>query len=350
MNRDSRTEELDANNVDQNAKPSHQNQQIENNARLIVERLLAVQPGEQVALVCDDASEFAMVHALAEATKRQGAEPTILHQPSRTTDNKNRLTSIVERGLEAANCLIGLTRSGGAPTYAKKVKEQLDAKQLRSISMVMRSLENYTSGGALANYDQLHHDGTALAQLWRTAETIRITTDRGTDLVAPIAGEDVIVECGFATEPGQEAAFSDGEVSQMPRENSMEGTLIVDGPIAHLGLPSQPIRLSISKGRVVSVEGADSVASKLRNIVTTIDRADNIAEVGIGLNPACRRNGDFEEEKKARGNVHVAIGDNIFYGGTVECSVHMDMVVYRPTVVFDDKPIVKAGEVCFTTN
>ena len=38
-------------------------------------------------------------------------------------------------------------------------------------------------------------------------------------------GQHVVIECGFATEPGLEAAFSDGEVSQMPVEGSAEGAL-----------------------------------------------------------------------------------------------------------------------------
>jgi leucyl aminopeptidase (aminopeptidase T) len=318
---------------------------VQRGAELIVRRLLAVRPGEQVALVCDGESEMEMVGALAAVVESVGAEFTILQQPLRGTERKNDLTPVIERGLEAADCLIGLTRSGGAPTYARAVKRLLDARRLRSISMVMRSLDNFTSGGALADYDALYADGQALAATWRAAERIRVTSPAGTDLTAPIAGEDVIVECGFATEPGQEAAFSDGEVSQMPRQEGAQGVLVIDGPIAHLGLPMEPITLRIDGGRVRTVEGRDGAAEELRRIVTEIERADNIAEIGIGLNPSCRRNGDFEEEKKARGNVHVAIGDNVFYGGTVECAVHMDMVVYRPTVTLDDRAVVIDGEV-----
>ncbi len=318
---------------------------VQRSAELIVRRLLAVHPGEQVALVCDSESEMEMVRALAEVVESAGAEFTILQQPSRATARKNDLTPIIEQGLEAADCLIGLTRSGGAPTYAKTVKRLLDAKRLRSISMVMRNLGNFTSGGALADYDALHTEGTTLAKIWRAAERIRITSPAGTDLCAPIAGEAVVIECGFATQPGQEAAFSDGEVSQMPRQEATQGVLVIDGPIAHLGLPKEPITLPIEDGRVMAVEGGDSVAQKLRRIVSEIERADNIAEIGIGLNPACRRNGDFEEEKKARGNVHVAIGDNLFYGGSVQCAVHMDMVVYLPTVTLDDRGVVAEGVV-----
>jgi leucyl aminopeptidase (aminopeptidase T) len=211
--------------------------------------------------------------------------------------------------------------------------------------MVMRDMDNYTEGGARADYETLYADGQKLAAIWQKAAHIRLTTPAGTDLHAPIAGEQVIIECGFATQPGQEAAFSDGEVSQMPRVNTAEGVIVVDGPIAHIGKLDSPIRLAVEGGRVVDVSGQGRQADELRHIIDTIRDADNIAEIGIGLNPACRRNGDFEEEKKGRGNVHVAIGDNVFYGGEVRCAVHMDMVLYNPSVRLDDRIILEDGQV-----
>ena len=52
-----------------------------------------------------------------------------------------------------------------------------------------------------------------------------------------------------------------------------------------------------------------------------------LAEFGIGLNPLSRRNGDFQEEKKARGNVHAALGDNLVYGGNIQSAVHIALVI-----------------------
>ncbi|MFQ5434587.1 MAG: aminopeptidase, partial [Anaerolineae bacterium] len=282
---------------------------------------------------------------LAGVIEVVGAEYTILMQPTRTTERKNDLTPIIEKGLEGADVMIGLTGSSGASTYSHVVKRLYDEKRLRSSSMVMRTLENFTEGGARADYDALYAEGQRLAAIWREASHIRLTTALGTDLRAPIAGENVIVECGFATEQGFEAAFSDGEVSQMPRVNASEGVLVIDGPIAHIGQPDSPITLQVEKGLVVDVSGACRQVDELRHIITNIKYADNIAEIGIGLNDACRRNGDFEEEKKGRGNIHVAIGDNVYYGGDVRCAVHMDMVMYRPTVRLDDRIIVDAGQV-----
>jgi leucyl aminopeptidase (aminopeptidase T) len=320
---------------------------VTRSADLIVRRLLAVKPGEQVAIVCDPHSEMSMAYSLAGIVQSVGGEYTIMVMPTRETDRKNDLTAIIESGLLAADCMIGLTGASGAPTYSAAVKDLYNTKKLRTISMVMRSLDNFTSGGALADYEALYDEGKRLETLWKQKKHVHITSPAGTNIKAPIAGERVFVECGFALEAGEEAAFSDGEVSQMPQVSTAEGNIVVDGPIAHLGLPASPIKLAVEKGRVVSVSGESPEAGELRKIIETIENADNIAEFGIGLNPACRRNGDFEEEKKARGNVHIAIGDNVFYGGDVRSSVHMDMVIYQPTVVMDSHKVVDRGRISF---
>jgi len=321
------------------------NTDLNRSANLIVRRLLAVAPGEQVAIVCDPHSEMAMANALAEVVESVGGEFVILTMPTRELARKNELGPVVEAALQHADCLIGLTGASGAPTYSRAVKGLYDARKLRGISMVMRNMDNFTQGGARADYDALLEEGQVLANLWRGADRIHITSPAGTDIQAAIKGEDVIVECGFATEPGQEAAFSDGEVSQMPSTGTAEGTLIIDGPMAHFGLPVRPVSLQVEGGKIVSVEGTSSQADGLRGVIETVADGDNLAEFGIGLNPLSRRNGDFEEEKKARGAVHAALGDNVFYGGEIQSAVHIDMVMYRPTVVLDESVIVSDGKI-----
>lgn len=312
-------------------------------ADLIVRQLLAVQSGERVAMVCDPHSEMDMAYVLAGIVESVGAEYVILTMPSRELARKNELPAAVEAALQHVDCLIGLTGASGAPTYARSVKELYDAKRLRGMSMVMRDLDTFTRGAARADYAALHAEGLQLAERWRQARRIHVTTPAGTDIQSSIADEQVIVECGYATKPGQEAAFSDGEVSQMPNEGAAEGLAVIDGPIALIGRPDSPITLRVERGRVVGVEGASSQAQQLREIVETVPQADNLAEFGIGLNPLARRNGHFQEEKKARGNLHLALGDNLFYGGTVQCAVHIDMVMYRPTIQLDETVIVADG-------
>ncbi len=93
--------------------------------------------------------------------------------------------------------------------------------------------------------------------------------------------------------------------------------------------------ITVRAGRAVAIEGGAS-ADRLRAIVEAVVDADNIGEIGIGLNPAARIGDEITEAKKAFGTVHVALGDSANeYGGLVECEVHLDGLVMEPTIEFD---------------
>ena len=146
-----------------------------------------------------------------------------------------------------------------------------------------------------------------------------------------------IIECGIARNPGDAMAWSDGEVSLGPVIGTTHGKLVIDGPICYYGCPAIPVELKIEDGRIVEVVGGDAkICKEIRRQIAEVKDSDNIAEIGIGLNPACMFNGDFEEEKKARGTCHIAMGNGFYYGQPARSTVHIDMVQYNPTVVFDE--------------
>lgn len=317
-------------------------------AQRLIQLHLAVNPGEQVLLVADPETDLKMAYALAGAVQAAGAEYTLALMPSRTAQRATELTPIIERGLEAADVLIGLTRTAGAPTYAGKVTELLAAKRLRSLSMVMRSLDNWTKGAATADYEALERLGWHLAGIWGSGERVEITSPGGTRFTAgvgkrPVMDQIVIVECGLAREPGREAAFSDGEISQRPATATAEGRLVVDGPIALIGGGDDPVIIDVEAGKVTRIEGGRR-ARRLQQILEEVPGADHIAEIGLGLNPNALRNDDFEEEKKAAGNVHVALGSDLFYGGDHGCAVHMDMVIRSATFRVDGEALCLEGQ------
>ncbi|MCR1942850.1 leucyl aminopeptidase, partial [[Clostridium] symbiosum] len=121
--------------------------------------------------------------------------------------------------------------------------------------------------------------------------------------------------------------------------------LVIDGPICYYGCPTVPVELKIEGGRIVEVVGGDAkICKEIRRQIAEVKDSDNIAEIGIGLNPACMFNGDFEEEKKARGTCHIAMGNGFYYGQPARSTVHIDMVQYNPTITFDGELIVKDGK------
>jgi aminopeptidase len=103
------------------------------------------------------------------------------------------------------------------------------------------------------------------------------------------------------------------------------------------------VTIEVREGRAVDIRG-DAAADRLREIVATVRDADNIGEIGIGLNRAARIADEITEAKKAYGTVHLALGDSANeYGGTVECDVHLDGLVMSPTVAFDGRDVVVGG-------
>lgn len=313
----------------------------------IIKQLMEVKHGEEVIIVCDTATDMRMVYALAGAVQAAGAEYVICMTPSRMPGQKStNVSKIIEKAYEGADVSIGITRTSGASIYNQKIWDLLKEGKIRHNSMVMRDMVNWIQGGALADYESLYAEGERLAALWRQSKTIEITSPLGTNLKGNISNI-VYVECGKAHKPGMQMAFSDGEVSQAPDEGTVNGTLVVDGPICYIGSHPEPVRLEIKNGRVVSCEGDPVAARRLNQIFAEVENAANVAEFGLGLNPDCLFNGDFEEEKKARGTLHMAIGANVSYGGTVYSPVHMDMVVYKPTVKMDGRLIVDNGVVVF---
>ncbi len=316
-------------------------------ADLIVRKLLAIQPGEEIVLVGDPETDMEMLHALAGVIQSVGAEYTIAIMPTRPTEASLQMTKFIDKGLEAADVIIGMTAASGAACYSHIIGKLRKKTGLRQYSMVLRDLDIWTKGGATADYGELRKVGEKLREVWARGSEIYLSSPKGTDLKAKLGQAPPFIEAGFATGLGDEAAFSDGEVSLGPNEGTAEGVVVVDGPVAHLELPATPIRLEIEKGRVVKIEGDVRGAQELRDIVENVKDADNFAEVGIGLNPNCRRNGKFEEEKKRLGNVHIALGRNTGgYGGNIACMVHLDMVIYEATVKTDKDVLLQDGRLC----
>ncbi len=197
---------------------------------------------EEVFIVVDPATDMIMPEALAQAVIECDAEYTIGIMPDRAEGEKaTTCTQVVAKGAQAADVYIAMTRSSGASVYDGRIFDRVKKGKLRLCSMVMRNLDNYIKGGALADYEALDVEGRRLAGFWGKRMHVTIISPAGTLLAAEMGRNKPLVECGIAREAGHHMAFSDGEVSQAPNEGTMNGTLVVDGPICQLGLPKSPV-------------------------------------------------------------------------------------------------------------
>jgi leucyl aminopeptidase (aminopeptidase T) len=148
---------------------------------------------------------------------------------------------------------------------------------------------------------------------------------------------------GICRNAGEVSALPGGEVSLPPLEGTSQGIVVWERVASDLGALEAPVTITIRDGRAITIEGGPS-ATRLRAIVAEVRDADNIGEIGIGLNPAARIGDEITEAKKAFGTVHIALGDSANeYGGLVECDVHLDGLVMAPTIEFDGVAVVVGG-------
>lgn len=330
-------------------------------AHLIIHQLLAVKPEEEVLLIADTETNMEMVYSLAAAAKGIGCEYSIAIMPSRTGQPhlSNVMPKAIEKAFEGANVAIGLTRSSFGPSLAP-IQSQLvfEKKQLRYYSMALRDPESMLRGGALADYEALRKTAAKLKRIFKAGSRLTIQTEMGTDFSAAIPKPDdtpgyhvpcVRVEDGWAETPGEEGAFPDGEVFFAPKEHSAQGRLIIDGPVEYVGLPGSPIEVLVENGRITAVNGRSTQALKLRELVETIDDAEIIGEVAVGVNPNSLRDGTAQEEKKALGNCHIGFGIARGFAGSwmakYKTLIHSDMIVRDVTVAVDGKTIIENNKI-----
>jgi leucyl aminopeptidase (aminopeptidase T) len=176
-----------------------------------------------------------------------------------------------------------------------------------------------------------------LANVFDAATTFCLTSPLGTDLRGSFAGRAGRPLWGVANEPGAYAAPPDIEVGASPVEGTANGRVVVDGSVLFLG-PTQltaAIELSFENGVLVKCEGPD--AWRLQDALDRSDDAQmrNLAEVSIGLNPLSRPGGAPLELEGIVGGAHIAVGNNIPYGGSVAARSHIDCVLLRADLELD---------------
>ena len=92
------------------------------------------------------------------------------------------------------------------------------------------------------------------------------------------------------------------------------------------------------------MEGSERLEKEVNEIGKM---ARNIAEIGIGTNPKARVIGNILEDEKVFGTVHIAIGNNLSFGGSVDVPLHVDGIILNPTLEADGEVLIKDGKWIF---
>lgn len=328
---------------------------IEQYAKLLVERCVEVQPGQQV-LIQSTPLARPLIEEVVRCIAHRGAYvlPRIafaslssiwakaapldlLSDPGSITrytyEHVDALISIVapentrdgsdippERRMRLAQAARPLNERALGMTMPWVICDYPTPALAQDAGMTLNAFEDFIYGACLLDWDAEARKMRHLADRFDAAESVRIV-GAGTDLTLSLKGRQAMVDDGHRNMPGGEFFYS-------PVEDAVNGVVtFAEYPALYGGHEVEGVRLRFEHGRVVEASAQRNEEFLLKTLDTDVG-ARTLGELGIGCNPGIRqhmKNVLFDE--KIDGTIHLALGNGFpFIGGQNVSNVHWDMV------------------------
>jgi leucyl aminopeptidase (aminopeptidase T) len=305
--------------------------------KTVVRQCMGVSPGEDVLVVCNPVTEEIGALMRIEA-QGDGADATLAVISERES-HAAEPPRAVAAAMAAADVVLAPTIQSLSHTAARKAASEAGVR----IGTLPGVTEEMLSRLMTGDLEEIRRRGWAVVTALNRGSEARITCRHGSDLRIGLEGRHGIVDAGELNSRGAFGNLPCGEGFIAPIEGTTDGTLVVDGSIAGVGLLDTPAALTIREGRLVETSG-DGGAKLMDLLAPHGEDATNVAELGIGTNEEAMLTGNILEDEKILGTCHLAFGASAAIGGTVQVPVHLDCVLLEPTVEIDGETIVSGGD------
>jgi aminopeptidase len=294
-------------------------------------KLLAIQSGEKVLVLTDFKKEKGGRKIFEELKGRANVKFFIMKTRSR--DGEEPTKRARELMLEA-DVVFAVTFY--SITHTKTVRECIEMGK-RIASMPNLSEFSIKEGGLTADYEKVKEMTQKIFDLVKSSKKIRVIAKNGTNVEFSVEGREWHRDDGWLNKKGSLGNLPAGEVFIAPLEESVNGKIVFDS----FPLTKSKLTLEVRNGKAYEtkneVEEIEKVFSQLG------EKARQIAEFGIGTNPKAKIIGNTLEDEKVFGTCHFALGNNINFGGINDVPFHVDGIIEKPTIIADEKIIMKEG-------
>lgn len=366
-------------------------------SEIVIQDVLKVKKGERVLIIANPATNT-IAQDLYSASSNAGGITALIFQPDRTSFD-NAIPEVLaalhtepDVCLSISNVKLGKDPQGTANPYKTEDGRQfthifdylLDGKKTMRAAWTPGITEDMMNRTAAIDYKELDNRCNQLAEMFKNAESVHVTTKNGTDLFVPIKNRSLLFDNGDFSKPGTGGNIPAGEVFISPivgnGENpddsdfvkGCEGVIVYDGSMTFYdgdSILNEPIICKVKNGFVSEINGGQE-AKRLQKTILDAEKlalqmekegklpkgqgeiykknARNIGELGIGLNPSATITGNMLEDEKAFRTCHFAIGEN--YDNDAPSLIHLDGVIKNPTIVItyvdgSTKEILNNGDI-----
>ncbi len=304
----------------------------------VLDRCLAVRRQERVLLLIDARTDPDVVTALSAGIDAIGASVKLVELPVLVIPGSEVHPSVA-REMRQCDAVIELTSIFIGSNQARR---DANTAGVRYLAMPGITVETLRPGGPLTvDFDELRVAADAIGDLWTAASEFHLTTPAGTDLRGSVSGRPGRVLHGICRAPGSYMAPPDIEAGTAPIEGTTSGVAVIDADLLFMGVGplADPVVLTFDEGELVDMAGP-----AIERLTAMLDRCDdglmtNFAEVSLGLNPAGHICSVAMETESSLGTAHIALGNSIAYGGTVDAVAHLDCVMRDATLTLDSAAV-----------
>src|SRR5918994_354927 len=217
--------------------------------KTVVRQCMGISPGEEVLVVCNPVTEEIGALMRIEA-QGEGADATLAVISERESAAAEPPRAVAA-AMSAADVVLAPTIQSLSHTAARKAASEAGVR-IGTLPGVTEEMLGRLMTGDL---EEIRRRGWAVVTALNRGSEARITCPNGSNLRIGLEGRLGIVDAG---ELGNRAAFGNlpcGEGFIAPLEGTTEGTLVVDGSIAGVGLLDTPVELKVSDGHLVEATG-----------------------------------------------------------------------------------------------
>jgi aminopeptidase len=310
---------------------------LERAVEAVIHDCMGVRPEENVVVVCNPATR-----PLAERLRKEAGaakSEAVLVEFSEREQHGEEPPDTVAAAMVRADVLLVPTVQSLSHTAARKAATDGGARAATLPGVTEEMLARVMS----ADMAELRRRGRAVADILDDGTEARITCANGSDLTLSIDGREAIPDNGELTEPGAFGNLPCGEGFIAPHHDAGGGTLVVDGVIGSIGIPDDPVELTVENGALVAA-GGEMGEELMRQLQAAGPDGTRVAELGVGTNEKAILTGELLEDEKILGTIHVAFGASAGIGGEIQVPVHLDCVVMKPTLTVDGTEVVRDGE------
>jgi aminopeptidase len=305
--------------------------------RISLQDCMGLQPGEKVAVITDEPCRNIGL-ALFDTARNLGNEALLLEIVPRKINGEEPPAAVAEL-MKQMDVVLCPTSKSLTHTNARRAAKEVGVRvaTLPGINeeMFVRCMN--------ADYNRIAELTNRLCMLLDETSVIRVTSPSGTDITLPKKGRKAIASHGIFRAKGEGGNLPTGEAYLAPLEGHSNGVVVADGSFAGIGRLSEPITIEVNDGFAAAISGGDQARELEKMLAVYAPLSRNVAEFGIGTNERAIVSGAILEDEKILGTIHIAFGDNVSMGGTVNVRSHLDGIVLKPTVWFDDRLIMRDG-------